>query len=96
MADPRDNAGRKPSLMRNLEGFFRGIADGLEEDGAEQNPPQEVPAGTSADTDAGGFRRGEVREVGRRVQEARRGDFLLRRTTIDEVIHSPEVQNPET
>lgn len=91
MPDPRDNAGRKPSLMRNLEGFFRGIAEGLEDDGIDQSRPQEVPAGT----EESGFRRGEVREVGRRVQEARRGDFVLRRTTIDEVIYSPEVQNPE-
>jgi len=101
MADPRDNAGRKPSLIRNLEGFFRGIAEGLEDDGLEadgidQSRPQEVPAGTPADSDESGFRRGEAREVGRRVQEARKGDFVLRRTTIDEVIFSPEVQNPSS
>jgi hypothetical protein len=89
MPEPRDNAGREPSLLRNLEGFFRGIADGLEDEG---NPPREVPA----DAQQGAFGRGEAREVARNVQEARRGDFILRRTTIDEVIYSPEVQNPET
>ncbi|MFM7051621.1 MAG: hypothetical protein ACKOYN_05750 [Planctomycetota bacterium] len=83
MADARDNAGREPSLMRNLEGFFRGIAEGLEDDG---NPPQEVPA----DAQKGAFGRGEAREVARNVQEARKGDYILRRTTIDEVIFDPQ------
>jgi hypothetical protein len=82
MADARDNAGRTPSLLRNLEGFFRGIAEGLEDD---ERPAPDGP-----------WRPGETREVARDVQEARRGDFLLRRTTIDEVIFDPAPQSAES
>lgn len=71
MPDPRE-----PSILENLEGFFRGIREGLEED-KPPVPPAENP------TD------GKSREVGRKVQEVRRGDYVYRRTTIDEVIFDP-------
>jgi hypothetical protein len=74
---PDDRTGGKPSLMRNLEAFFRNIADELEDD-TRPVAPAEAP------TD------GKSREVGRRVQEVRRGDYVFRRTTIDEVIFDPE------
>lgn len=67
---------REPSLLDNLEGFFRGIAEGLGDD-KPPVPPAENP------TD------GNSREVGRRVQEVRRGDYVFRRTTIDQVIFDP-------
>jgi hypothetical protein len=67
---------REPSLLENIEGFFRGIVDGLEEP-KPPVPPAEEP------TD------GKSREVGRKVQEVRRGDYVYRRTTIDEVIFDP-------
>jgi hypothetical protein len=67
---------RAPSLLDNLEGFLRGIREGLEED-RPPAPPAEDP------TD------GKSREVGRRVQEVRRGDYVFRRTTIDEVVYDP-------
>jgi hypothetical protein len=66
----------KPSLLDNIEGFFRGIVEGLDEP-----KPLEAPAETPTD--------GISREVGRTVQEVRRGDYILRRTTIDEVIYDP-------
>jgi len=79
MAD--EGTGGEPSLMRNLEAFFRNIAEELEDD-TRPVPPAENP------TD------GKSREVGRRVQEVRRGDYVYRRTTIDEVIFDPAP--PET
>ena len=63
-------------MLDNIEGFFRGIVEGLEND-RPPVPPAENP------TD------GKSREVGRRVQEVRRGDYVYRRTTIDEVIFDP-------
>ncbi len=82
MSDPRDGdrGGQRrkepPSLLRNMEGFFRNLANELEE---EKGPvvPAEEP------TDA------QSREVGRKVQEVRRGEYLYRRTIIDEVIFDP-------
>jgi len=71
MPEPRER-----SLLENLEGFFRGIREGLGDDGPPV-PPAENP------TD------GASREVGRKVQEVRRGDYVYRRTTIDEVIFDP-------
>ncbi|MGA1224300.1 MAG: hypothetical protein ACO31E_07020 [Phycisphaerales bacterium] len=79
MTLPRDHGGDRraePSLLENLEGFLRGIVEGLDED----KPP--VPPGANP-TD------GASREVGRRVQEVRRGDYVYRRTTIDEVVYDP-------
>ncbi|MFZ4749311.1 MAG: hypothetical protein ACOYMM_02260 [Phycisphaerales bacterium] len=67
---------REPSMLENLEGFFRGIREGLEQD-TPPVPPAEQP------TD------GKSREVGRRIQEVRRGDYVFRRTTIDEVVFDP-------
>jgi hypothetical protein len=75
MPAPGEQRG-KPSLLDNIEGFFRGIVDGLDEP-----KPLEAPAETPTD--------GASREVGRNVQEVRRGDYILRRTTIDEVIYEP-------
>ena len=72
----RDEQPGKPSLLDNIEGFFRGIVEGLDEPKPPE-PPAEEPTG------------GVSREVGRKVQEVRRGDYILRRTTIDEVIYEP-------
>ncbi|MBI1303925.1 MAG: hypothetical protein GC172_09075 [Phycisphaera sp.] len=70
----------KPTLLDNIEGFFRGIVEGLD-DPKPPVPPAENP------TD------GSSREVGRTVQEVRRGDYIFRRTTIDEVIFDPSDQS---
>ena len=67
---------REPSLLDNLEGFLRGIREGLEDD-----KPPVPPAQNPTD--------GRSREVGRKVQEVRRGDYVFRRTTIDEVVYDP-------
>ena len=67
---------REPSLLDNLEGFLRGIREGLEDD-----KPPVPPAQNPTD--------GRSREVGRTVQEVRRGDYVFRRTTIDEVVFDP-------
>ena len=67
---------REPSLLDNLEGFLRGIREGLEDD-----KPPVPPAQNPTD--------GRSREVGRKVQEVRRGDYVFRRTTIDEVVFDP-------
>lgn len=80
MPGPSEQGGkpsREPSLLDNIEGFFRGIAEGLD----EPKPPV-PPAANPTD--------GKSREVGRKVQEVRRGDYVFRRTTIDEVIFDPE------
>ena len=82
MAGPNEQRG-KPSLLDNIEGFFRGIVEGLDEP-----KPLEAPAETPTD--------GVSREVGRKVQEVRRGDYILRRTTIDEVIYEPLDTGGET
>ena len=79
MPGPGEQGGkpaREPSLLDNIEGFFRGIAEGLEDD-KPPVPPAENP------TD------GRSREVGRKVQEVRRGDYVFRRTTIDEIVFDP-------
>lgn len=75
MPAPDEQRG-KPSLLDNIEGFFRGIVEGLDEPKPLESPAEE-PTG------------GVTREVGRKVQEVRRGDYILRRTTIDEVIYEP-------
>ena len=84
MPDPRGNGGRKPepSLSQNLAGFFRGIAEGFEDD-EQPIPPAEAAGSDNKPTDE------RTREVGRKVQEVRRGDYIYRRTTIDEVIFDP-------
>jgi hypothetical protein len=79
----------EPSLMRNLGAFFGHIVQAIKEDPAER---------VSDETAAAGAEKGEQRasessdtlEVRREIQEARHGPYLLRRTTIDEVIRAPE------
>ena len=71
--------------MQNLGGFFRGIAEGFEDD--------EPPVPPAAQTDNGPTTDERTREVGRKVQEVRRGDYIYRRTTIDEVIFDPAPPN---
>ena len=75
MPAPDEQRG-KPSLLDNIEGFFRGIVVGLDEPKPLEAPAEEPTGGAN-------------REVGRKVQEVRRGDYILRRTTIDEVIYEP-------
>lgn len=75
MPAPEEQRGN-PSLLDNIEGFFRGIVEGLDHPKPLDQPAEEPAGGVS-------------REVGRTVQEVRRGDYILRRTTIDEVIHDP-------
>ncbi len=95
--------GRKqpdPSLMRNLGLFFKHIADAIHEDvdakptdasdaaGAKDGATED--ATDDATDDATNARRLEVH---RDVQEARRGDYRLRRTTVDEVFFEPRDSN---
>ena len=75
MPAPEEQRGN-PSLLDNIEGFFRGIVEGLDHPKPLDQPAEEPTGGVS-------------REVGRTVQEVRRGDYILRRTTIDEVIYAP-------
>ena len=76
----------EPGLMRNLGEFFGHIAKAIREDpDAPPPPPTDAAAG-----DAGSESDPLRREVRREVHEARQGEFLLRRTMIDEVIHDPD------
>ena len=75
MPAPQEQRG-KPSLLDNIEGFFRGVVEGLDE-----TKPAEAPAEAQAGR--------ATREVGRTVEEVRKGDYIFRRTTIDEVTYEP-------
>ena len=74
--------GRKPDpgLMRNLGAFFGHIAKAIREDVTAEpaRPAEPVPDGDAPRI-----------EVRRDIQEARHGDYRLRRTTIDEVLFDP-------
>jgi hypothetical protein len=74
--------GRKPDpgLMRNLGAFFGHIAKAIRDD-VPAEPTRPAPEATEGDAP-----RIEVR---RDIQEARHGDYRLRRTTIDEVLFDP-------
>ena len=72
----RDDQRGKPSLLDNIEGFFRGVVEGLDET---------KPSGAPTEGQAGRA----TREVGRTVEEVRKGDYVFRRTTIDEVTYEP-------
>ena len=68
-----------PSLMRHLGAFFGHVLAAIrEEPGAAPGQPRREEAGAAP--------------VKARIesQEVRQGEFVLRRTTIDEVIHDPE------
>jgi hypothetical protein len=75
MAGPTEQRG-KPSLLDNIEGFFRAVVEGLDE-----TKPSEAPTEAEAAQ--------ATREVGRTVEEVRKGDYIFRRTTIDEVTYEP-------
>lgn len=84
-----------PSLMRNLGMFFKHIADAIHED-VDAKP---TDASDSKNTDARaneGAKDQSRLEVHRDVQEARRGDYRLRRTTVDEVFFEPRDQSGDS
>jgi hypothetical protein len=93
----------EPSLMRNLGAFFGHIVQAIKEDPTE--PASITPASTGARaSEAAATEQSEhnasdasnTLEVRREIQEARHGPYLLRRTTIDEVIRTPEGAADET
>jgi|GEM_PF-1787991 len=93
----------EPSLMRNLGAFFGHIVQAIKEDPTE--PASTTPASTGARaSEAAATEQSEhtasdasnTLEVRREIQEARHGPYLLRRTTIDEVIRTPEGAADET
>jgi hypothetical protein len=93
----------EPSLMRNLGAFFGHIVQAIKEDPTE--PASTRPASTGARaSEAAAAEQSEhnasdasnTLEVRREIQEARHGPYLLRRTTIDEVIRTPEGAADET
>ena len=86
----------EPSLMHNIGAFFGHIVQAIRENpDADPAPAKPMGGEDGASGDEGGSEgRGEAKadalEVRREVQEARHGEYLLRRTTIDEVIRAPE------
>jgi len=93
----------EPSLMRNLGAFFGHIVQAIKEDPTE--PASVTPDSTGARaSEAAATEQSEhtasdasnTLEVRREIQEARHGPYLLRRTTIDEVIRTPEGAADET
>jgi hypothetical protein len=87
-----------PSLMRNLGMFFKHIADAIHED--VDAKPTDASDSKSTDARAGradeGAKDQSRLEVHRDVQEARRGDYRLRRTTVDEVFFEPRDQSGDS
>jgi hypothetical protein len=95
----------EPSLMRNLGAFFGHIVHAIKEDPSnDRNETAAASASRearAAQTSGSAEREthaatGEsdmpidALEVRREIQEARHGPYILRRTTIDEVIRPPE------
>jgi len=87
----------EPSLMRNLGAFFGHIVQAIKEDPTEPASTTRASTGARA-SEAAATEQSEhnasdasnTLEVRREIQEARHGPYLLRRTTIDEVIRTPE------
>jgi len=83
----------EPSLMRNLGAFFGHIVQAIKED---PTAPSSQAASAEANGESGEGREqhapkpDDALEVRREIQEARHGPYILRRTTIDEVIRPPE------
>jgi hypothetical protein len=94
----------EPSLMHNIGAFFGHIVQAIKEDpaaeatrgGTQDGAPQaHAQEHAQADPQAGpGAEQGSL-EVRREVQEVRHGEYLLRRTTIDEVVRLPEADRPD-
>jgi hypothetical protein len=93
----------EPSLMRNLGAFFGHIVQAIKEDPTEPASTRPASTGERA-SEAAATEQSEhtasdasnTLEVRREIQEARHGPYLLRRTTIDEVIRTPEGAADET
>jgi hypothetical protein len=93
----------EPSLMRNLGAFFGHIVQAIKEDPTEPASTTRASTGARA-SEAAATEQSEhnasdasnTLEVRREIQEARHGPYLLRRTTIDEVIRTPEGAADET
>lgn len=93
----------EPSLMRNLGAFFGHIVQAIKEDPTEPASTTRASTGARA-SEAAAAEQSEhsasdasnTLEVRREIQEARHGPYLLRRTTIDEVIRTPEGAADET
>ncbi len=66
------------SLLRNLGQFFGHVVHAIRHD------PTDQTKANAAESEM------EVREVNREVQLARQGEFILRRTTIDEVLRDTQ------
>ena len=89
--------------MHNIGAFFGHIVQAIKEDpaaeatrgGTQDGAPQAHAQAHAQDhAQAGpGAEPGSL-EVRREVQEARDGEYLLRRTTIDEVVRLPEGEEP--
>jgi len=82
----------EPSLMRNLGAFFGHIVQAIKEDptaptSSEARSPE---AGAAEKSEHNASDPSDTLEVRREIQEARHGPYILRRTTIDEVIRPPE------
>jgi hypothetical protein len=101
MGEGRDRP--EPSLIYNIGAFFGHIvqaikedptADGGVRDTAEPNAAATSEATPDATPETGPDTDRDILEVRREVQEARHGEYLLRRTTIDEVVRLPEGEEP--
>ncbi|MSR41143.1 MAG: hypothetical protein EXS10_04490 [Phycisphaerales bacterium] len=71
------------SLLRNIGQFFGHVVDAIKHDPTE---PVQTPPSNGTEPEA-------AREVNREVQVARQGEYILRRTTIDEVLRAPQEPN---
>jgi hypothetical protein len=85
----------EPSLLRNLGAFFGHIVQAIKEDptapvSSEARATGSEQAGTEEQSEHNTSDTSNTLEVRREIQEARHGPYLLRRTTIDEVIRTPE------
>jgi hypothetical protein len=88
----------EPSLMRNLGAFFGHIVQAIKEDPTEPASTGEraSEAAATEQSEHNASDASNTLEVRREIQEARHGPYLLRRTTIDEVIRTPEGAADET
>jgi hypothetical protein len=93
----------EPSLLRNLGAFFGHIVQAIKEDPTEPVSPTPDSAKSRSNETVGAETSennasdtSNTLEVRREIQEARHGPYLLRRTTIDEVIRTPEGAADET
>lgn len=106
MGEGRDRP--EPSLIYNIGAFFGHIVQAIKEDptadggvrdtagpnAAAASEATASEATSDATPETGPDPDRDILEVRREVQEARHGEYLLRRTTIDEVVRLPEGEEP--